>query len=32
MLGKDGRFYDADFDFDGDGKYFIFIERLFYLF
>lgn len=20
MLGKDGRFYDADFDFDGDGK------------
>ena len=20
MLGKDGRFYDEDFDFDGDGK------------
>lgn len=20
MLGKDGRFYDAHFDFDGDGK------------
>ena len=20
MLGKDGRLYDPDFDFDGDGK------------
>ena len=20
MLGKDGRLYDSDFDFDGDGK------------
>ena len=20
MLGTDGRLYDADFDFDGDGK------------